>query len=374
MMNLLKKNKFYIVLSIIISLYSYMKIGNKFLPIERLSVASAIGYDAIKKGDGENVNYVVPISVYTYPKDEVSTITISGEAGTIPETREVRQTQSTGKFIVGLERVLVIGETAAKFGIRNIFESLFANRTVNDTAFLMVSKQKSEDILKFKVEGYPSSGEYLEGIIQQARDFNFAPNNYKILDAYVRLISEGRNLALPYIEIENDRIRVSGMALFKGEKMIAKLDMSDSKIMNLLREDKVKGIITIKKDAKEYTNFYGTSKRKVSCSKKDDKFIFNIEISLKGEIVSNSIYPNVAENPEVIKKIEEDVKKEVETVCMRFLEKMQSEYKVDALELGRYGVAVHGHGSGIDWDEEVSQAEINVNVKVKITEIGRGDY
>ncbi|WP_139904118.1 Ger(x)C family spore germination C-terminal domain-containing protein [Clostridium thermarum] len=125
---------------------------------------------------------------------------------------------------------------------------------------------------------------------------------------------------------------------------------------------------------KEYASFYGTSKRRVKCTREAGRYIFDIDLSLKGEVISNSLYPNLAEEPEAIKIAEAQFAEEAEKKCTEFIKKMKSEYKIDCLSLGRNAAAKYGRRTGVDWNEVVSNSEIRVNVKVKVTEIGRGDY
>jgi len=62
---------------------------------------------------------------------------------------------------------------------------------------------------------------------------------------------------------------------------------------------------------------------------------------------------------------------------MDFIEKMQSEYKIDAIELGKIAAATFGRHSGTNWNEVICNSDltnINVKVKVKVDTMGRGDY
>jgi Ger(x)C family germination protein len=371
-LTVMRKNKLLLGMLAIVIAYAFFKIGNKYQPIEKLSVPSAIGYDILKK-DGR-IFYEAPISVYNYPDQNVSTMLLSGEAGTLTETRGIRQLQSNGKFVIGLERALVIGEDAAWFGIKPMVDALFSNRTVNDTGYVVICKGKAKDILGVKIEGSPGPGEYISGLVEHLTDFNFIANNYRLIDTFVRIDSEGRSLILPYLEYKNNKYEMTGLALFSKDKMVKCLNIEEAKILNLLRESNVRGLVTIKKDEEHYANFYGNSKRTVKCYEEDGRFIFYIKLDLKGEMLSNSYYDNIAISPETIKKVEEDMKNIVEEECKEFIKKMQNEYKLDCLELGRYGVAKVGHDTGIDWDKAVSNADIRVTARVKITEIGRGDF
>jgi hypothetical protein len=64
-------------------------------------------------------------------------------------------------------------------------------------------------------------------------------------------------------------------------------------------------------------------------------------------------------------------------MCMDFIGKMQSQYKIDVLELGRVAAANFGRGTGTDWNEVICNVDltnIKVNVNVKVDNMGRGDY
>ena len=70
-------------------------------------------------------------------------------------------------------------------------------------------------------------------------------------NAILSMDAEGKNIVSPYIEMMEDGIKITGMVVFKKDKLAAILDMKDTKIMNMLRENKVKGILTIQKDSEK---------------------------------------------------------------------------------------------------------------------------
>ena len=179
---------------------------------------------------------------------------------------------------------------------------------------------------------------------------------------------------MPYIEKTDKGIEITGMALFKKDKMVTKINIDELKIMNMLKENDVKGILTIQKNANEYINYYATSKRKIFCTKEGSKYKFTINIDLKGDIIADTLYKNLQDSPkkdaEFNKKMAEEVKKK----CYDFIAKMKNQYKVDCLDLGQVAAAKYGRQTGVDWNSIVCNSQIEVNVKVKIQKTGRGDY
>ncbi|MBU3145108.1 Ger(x)C family spore germination protein [Clostridium sp. CF012] len=356
------------------------------VPMERLNIAAGFGYDIVKELNGY-VQYSIPISIYDFKKrekeaamstDEKEEITeqgssnIKAKASSIGETREQRQLNSSKPLIIGTEKIAILSEEAANYGIKDIINILFANAKTNDSDIFSVCKGKAEDILKVKVEGYPSSADYMGGIIRNSTDYNFLSINYSLLNIYVALDSEGENLVLPYLEIKDEKICITGMALFKGDKMDYVIPMEESKIMNMLREKKGKGILSLQEGPDKYINYDAKVKRKVKCNKTEGKYEFIIELDFKGDIINNTLYKDMKKENE--STFEELMGKKTEKMCNDFLDKMKNVYKIDCLNLGMVAAAKYGRETGVDWNKEVSNADIKVNVKVEIDKMGIGQY
>lgn len=370
----IKKNKFFIILISCIAIYTIMNPGEEMVSIEDMDIPSGIGYDLIKNSQGE-ILYSIPINVYIFGQQEkISQFLRIGVDKSLTLTRKNRQTKSNRKFILGLEKVVLISEEFAGMGIRAVADVFINNPDVNDIGLMAVCKGKTEDLLRLNIEGYAASSDYIEGMIENSKNNNFFSDKYKFIDVVVQMDAEGRIVVLPYMEIIGEMPHITGAAVFSKDKMVTKLDLYESRIMNLLREDKVKGILWLEGENEENVNFQGKSKRKVKCSKIGDRYVFTIDLTMKGEIVENDMYVDIDEDPKALKKLEEDLALKLKEMCNEFINKMQQEYGRDFLELGWIGAAKFGRGKGINWDEAVSKAKIEVNTKVVIERLGRGKY
>ena len=195
------------------------------------------------------------------------------------------------------------------------------------------------------------------------------------MNTIVRIDAEGRNATLPYIEIVDGNIKLTGLALFKDDKMIAKTNIDEARIINILKHNKVKGILTLQDSSKRYINFYAESKRTVECYKEDNKFRFVINLSLNGPIISNTLYENSKNNPELLKEVTKNIETNLKKTCENFIkDKIKGQYKADVLGLGKFAAGKYGRGTGIDWNKVVSESIIDVNINIKIDNEGRGDY
>lgn len=322
-----------------------------------------------------NIQYRLPVSASTYKEDEsYENIINTGIGSTIGQTREDRQRKIGRRFFLGLNRVCLIEEECATYGIRPIIDIEFKNPIFNDSCFLVVCKGKSEAYLAYNSLGYDNSATYISDMVKNSPNYNFFNRNYNLKNVFLSMDAEGRNIVCPYIEKNADGIEITGMAVFVKDKLAAVLNIKDARVMNMLRENKVKGILTILNESGEYINYEAKSKRKITVKKIGDKYDFVIDLNLDGDIINNTLYKNLSGNIDVTKKFEEDMSKQVEKMCMIFLDKMKNEYKVDCLQLGWIAAAKYGRDTGADWNKVVSNSDIKVNVKVHVNKVGRGQY
>jgi Ger(x)C family germination protein len=367
--------KKYLIIIIGIFIYVFITLGQERVPIEDVEAISGIGYDIEIKGE-DIIEYSIPISTNIYKVSGSQVNLVFKEPGqNVGEVIQKRQEKMSKKVVQGQEKIVLISEDYAKYGLKTLIEDRFRNAETNDMAYMAVCKGKTESYLKYKVKGYSNSSEYIGGLIEVSTNYTFFPDNYKLIDAYVRIGAEGRSLALPYIEITEEGIEITGMAIFKEDKLVEVVDEKNSTMLNLLRDSNVKGILSLQKSPKVYIDFEGkTGKRKVRCYKQGDKYSFNIDLSFIGTVINNEMYVNMLEDIKEKKEFEKDMAKSIEKQCNDFIKTMKSDYKVDCLALGREAAAKYGRQKKIDWNEVVSSADIKVNVKVKVDLQGKGDY
>ena len=342
-------------------------------PIEELNIISGLGNDIEIKGN--IVKYTTPFSVYLFESEGKIESTLKiGTGSNLAETRQTRQLMDDKQSILGLEKVFVLSQDTASYGIKSIIDLLFRNSNLNATAYTMVCKGKAADILGMNIKGYPSSADYIQGLIKNSVYYNFFSNNYKGLDMFFSIDSEGRNLALPYIEMTDKGVNITGMALFNKDKMVTKIDINQLKIMNIMRENNVRGILSIQQTPKEAVSYHATSKRKISCTKEGDKYKFTINIDLNGDIINDTLYKGLDKDPKKTDEFDTVMAEQVKKNCNDFITKMKNVYKVDCLQLGQIAAAKYGRQTGADWNPIVCNSEIEVNVKVNIVKTGRADY
>ncbi|MCI1715443.1 Ger(x)C family spore germination protein [Clostridium sp.] len=377
----MKKNKILIIIPLLCMICAFFMVGIKNADaVENLEIVAGIGSD-IEYNTPNLVSYSIPLSTYIFgdtgedgENTRISSTIRKGVGKTIGETRENRQSISDKKSILGFEKVYVISESNAVYGIEPIIDVLFKNPQLNDTGYFVICKGKAEDMLSHKVKGYPSSSDFIEGLMKNEFNYSFFPKNTKITDLYTSLYVEGVNPVIPYIEICDGKIKVSGMALFKDANMVAKSNPDDSKWLNLMRNDRSFGIVSLQKSSKNYADFYADSSRKISVDRIDGKLHFTIELKLKGNTITNTYFKDLSKNVNTRELFEKEIGEIVHKNCCLVINKMKMEYKTDCIGLGQYAAAKYGRWSNTDWNKEVLDSSIDVNVKVSVENCGRGSF
>lgn len=370
----MNKKKYFIIIVGILT-YIFILLGQERIPIEELETVTGIGYDVERKGE-DIIQYCIPISTTIFKPGGMSVnLVFKGQGQNIGEVIQKRQEEMSKKFVQGQERVVLVSEDYARYGLKTLLDDRFRNAEANDMAYMVVCKGKAGDYLKYKVKGYNNASEYIGGLVETAVNYNFFGDDYKLIDAYVRIGAEGRCLLLPYIEITENGIEITGIAIFKEDKMIALSDEKNSRMLNILKNDGSKGILSLQKTPEAYIDFEGkTGKRKVRCNKQGDKYSFNVDLMFIGTVINNEMYIGIEKEISKKKEFEKDMAKTIEKECYDFLNIMKNDYKVDCISLGKIAAAKYGRQKKIDWDTVVCNADIKVNVKVKVDSQGRGDY
>ncbi len=207
-----------------------------------------------------------------------------------------------------------------------------------------------------------------------AKYSNFFSTYYKISDIFLNLDAEGKNILLPAIDEVNKKLKITGLCIFKKDKMIGSLNMLDSKAINMLCDTNGKGIVSLALSPEKHLDYYATVKRKVTVSKQGNHYKYVIDLKFMGDIVSNTIYTKLQSKTTINDEVQTELEKTIKQSCEAIVDKLKHQYKVDALSLGQYAVAKYGRGKSIDWDEVFTNADIEINVKVQLDRTGRGEY
>lgn len=368
----MKNHKGMILIIVAIIAYIFMLPKDTATPVEQCNILSGIAIDLIRKGEKE-FEHKTAISSYIFNKqNEVSVQIIKGKAKNFALLRQNLETNNNYKYVYGHEKVILIGEEYAKNGIRDSIDKYFNHQDINDLCRVAVCRGLATDIISKYGNEFTPASEFMDKLMKFNLEDNFFSDDSKLIDVFVRIDGEGRNVVLPYIDIQDGRITITGIAIFNEDKMVKQLDLNDARIINCLRNNESKGQFILEEDNKSYAAITGVVKRKVECEINDKKFKFIINLDLHGDIVTNLIYTDMLTNNNTIKKFEEEISKKTEEKFQSYIDKNKSDS--DCLELGVIAAAKFGRRKIDDWGKVIENSDVRVKVKIHVDKIGQGLY
>lgn len=372
-MNKIFKYYFYGTVTIIfILIYLIYFKDYQFTPIENYNFMAGVGFDI--NASLTTDKYEVPVSVYEYnPDGSVSSFLLDAIGSSTVEARIDRQLHSGKSFCLGTEKTYVFSKEISYNGIAAALDGLLNNTQVPNRALFVTTSNSPKDILALNIPGYPSSPDYIDGLMSSLKVHTFYTGNSSLFDAYVNNRTEGKKFVAPNIDIINNKLYLTAFSIFNNGKMIASVPVSSMINFNLLRNNKCHGLLNYTENSKNFLTFTTSSKRKVVCKKKDNKFFFDIYIEASGKIVNNNYMNNLSISLDQKYALEKRIATHYETSLQSFVDNMKSYYKVDLLDLGFVAASKYGRNLISDWDETVTTSPIKVHFKFSIDEFGIGN-
>lgn len=348
-------------------------------------------------GEINDMMIVAGVAVdYDKNKDEYI-LTIEGIENDVEEGAKGEVFQSKGKTVFDAIRnmikkvgrklywahasILIIGKDTAENGIIPIIDLFLRGRELDQSLHVLICEEQfaekipnSQVIKSLKINSYR-----IEKTIEEEENlskylgislWNFVKN----------MNEEGISPTLPIVrlkQVEDKKIaEVLGMAVFKGDKFVGKLDEKDAKFFMMIRNELKGGILTVesKLDSKETTIALEVldNKTKVKPLYQDEKLIMKIDVQTTvrvGEIGGEENFIDKKGR----ETLSNDTKKMIEASIQDVIAKVQKEYRSDIFGFGslvKNKMPKVWKELKYDWDRIFSSLEIEVNVDLQISSSG----
>ncbi|MDO6355683.1 Ger(x)C family spore germination protein [Caloramator sp. CAR-1] len=335
--------------------------------IERTSVIAGIGHDIDKdKTLSSSFEFIVFKSQNVFDK---SVVTTKGKS--IFEMFNKRLLITKRRHLPGTVRTLLISEERGKFGISDIIDAFLRDQERNLNTTVAVSKQRTEEILKLNAKDSNTMAEEIEDLIKSSYEANFTQRDTNIKDFFNMYYQEGRHIMLPYIEKYKDTVKVSGIAVFKKDKLIFTITEEDTKYINLLRNEKAQGYLTFFDGNLKSLDLFCSSRRNVKVEINDNKIAYNIYLLIYSSVKEANIDDAQELTKDKLIELEEKYSDELTKQLQEIADKYQNKYGTDIFDVQKYAVAKLGRDK-IDFIEEnFINSNIKISAKIKILSSGR---
>lgn len=337
--------------------------------IDDVQLQSVLGFDKEDNGYIGTALY----SDYTGDEKKGGSVTLQGKGKKAHIIRSAINGQSPKPIEIGKLNLLIFGKELAENGVSYFVETVCRDPLIGSNMYLAVSDVSAGEILNKSKE---KNSKYLYKLIEQ----NYKNQNLPIptLQSFLfDYYGEGRDISIPYLKInQKGKVEVSGLALFKKDKLALTLNQKETVLYKILRGRVIGGetAFNIHKGQKEdlalLTILDGKNRRSILTKDSNSKVTYNL--TLKGMVKD---YPHwldlrKKENNILLKKqLEHQMQKDMEKLFVKL-----QEHQVDPLGIGDLDRAYSKKWNEREFYEKVYPTiALDVNVKIQLFQAGIGE-
>jgi len=358
--------KKYLILIVIILLssgcFDYQELNNRAI-ISGISV------------DYNNDNYEITMEILTSQKSEnqnsenSKTYYIDGEANTIPEAFQKANLKLAKEPYYSHLKVVILSEQIAKEKLDHVLDYFVRDPSIRNIFIPIVAKDcEAKTLLKNNSKENSVVSESIQRMIEtnSMTDQVRVPINFQnFLDS---IISPYKDAYLNTISIKDENLYLSGLAIFKGQKMQTILNTEDTVTFNVLQNNAQNYYVKLACPKKEnaYTTIDFYDNNKTSIEVKDNKL--SIKSNLNGSVISDECGYDFRD-PQSYQILNEQATPYIEKQFDKVLTKIQ-QYQTDILAINEnnYKKKKQPITNWFDY-EKTYQINININKNGLVFEV-----
>ncbi|WP_239633805.1 Ger(x)C family spore germination protein [Paenibacillus sp. H1-7] len=279
--------------------------------------------------------------------------------------------QTRNPIEYGQLRMLLYGKEYSRKGIADMMQNLCHDSKLSTRMQLGVTDKEASDILAAVAQSEESY--FLSDMIEHhIKNGTLPHNNLQI--ALFNYYGKGRDLFLPYLKLTEGKIVVDGLALFKDDKYVTKINMQEAFLLKMLIENSDNGTYlasiraTEQQSASPVLLHSISSKVKYSLNRLHPQPSLSVLVHMDAQIkyVPDWIDPTSSAHRSML---ENELGSYFEQVLQALLS-LCKKHNVDPAGLGDFV-----RSRSIRWNEQEFQAsypqmQTQVTVKLKIVETG----
>lgn len=352
-------------------------------PVDKLGIISNI---TIEKLDDERIKLNIVRPTFEIDKKELTHNT-TVEANSISEALNELQKKGSKTYVLGQVNTLLIGKDIAADGIEDLLFQLDHITDFKKQALLSILDSTIEDLKKFEGPQQERIGILILDTIESSVKRQQIPETkfHQIMNIYSL---EGKEIVLPSISIDSNdnNVVVQSLVVFKGDKMVGKIDITESIPYMIISSPQVNELLI--NIPSEYTIEYGLdklsviirdSKAKIKTKIEEGIPVIHVDIELLVDehsyITKDALdteFNNVSmDNENIIKYTENAISNYLENATLQLIKKTQQEFESDIFGFGeKVRVQNNQYFKSINWKEEYPKAQITCSYTVNLRKLG----
>lgn len=327
-----------------------------YYELNELAIVVGIGIDY------QDEEYIITYEVISNNVDKESadtksyTVTMQNES--FPVALDLTSDAITKRAYFSHADLLVLSKSVAKNHIEDILDYLLRNNNIRETLNVVIT-DTPEQLLSATSENLA----VVSKTVNDAIDADRYSGSYAVKKKFITMAQEiltfGEDAAITIVDIDNDKIMMEGLALFKDYKMIDTLAKEDIPYFNLLKGETNDVVLEHDFDGKLFS---------ASIYKSDIDFSMTdnaIEISgdVYAQVLANRPEFNL-KKPSDIKTIEEALTKVINEKLTEFVENLQTK-ESDILYLGQNYYNHKRIKDKMLWTKVKVKSNVNFNISKK---------
>ncbi|GEN83793.1 germination protein [Sporosarcina luteola] len=346
--------------------------------LEEVGLTTLVGYDLAKEDGVESTAIIRQVG--TELQSKVSIIT--AENATIQGTRAKVNRRAAEKLESGQLRGVLFGDEFAKKGIGHSIDTSLKNPAISEGMLLAVVEGDTKSLLEYEYPSIDEIGQHIHKLLDQniKSEQVISSTLHEVSYDYYAV---GRDIALPIIKRDEELVDISGIALFKKDKMVGTLLVDDSFYVKLSRDDyhngthelKVKGdelSSTLLKDPPDEISLVfdpiKTHRNLKLVDLKQPEFDMNISIQARILEIKDNINIGDAKSAE---ELEKAISKKLKSEISRVIAYCQ-EIGSDVFGYGEYyrSSVRNSELTEEKWREMYKEMKVNVNIDFTLIRSG----
>ncbi|PEL08357.1 Ger(x)C family spore germination protein [Bacillus sp. AFS017336] len=331
--------------------------------VNQLNIIEATGFDLVKP---KQIKGTVVFPVFR-PTGQTEFSVSSANGETIKKVRERLDSQIRYRLISGQLRVVTFSLELAKKGIFPIIDTFNRDPAVGNIIQLAIVDGETVDLLSLKQYSKENIALYMYDLL--LHNSQTGPFPYTDFATFIYQYFEvGQDAYLPVLKIVNDKIKLTGIAVFKQDKLITILPWKYAFIFKGMMEDYKQGLHQFKIDGEYVAIDNLTSKSKYIVKLKKGKPEFTIYLNMNARIQEYTGDKPII-FPKHIKQLTKAIRKDIEKNANELISLLQ-EKNIDPIGLGSKLEAHQRNFNLKKWKKEYSSAKIKVKVNLDILHTG----
>ena len=336
--------------------------------IEKTQFAKYITVDPLPK---QPDNYLFSIQFPVLREDSPEKVnTLSTTAPSLKSSISNFQTRTMGWISLGMLRTIIFNQTIAKQGLLPHLDTLWREPIVPGSVTMAIcTNKKAIEIEGIQPAPVEDTGVYLDELFDTTSKNSLYPEK-SLNDFFISLKTSGKEATIPLLKYGKDDIKIVGLALFRKDKMVGKIEIPETRALLLIQEKFVKGPIDLKIQDYHVNYYVQQVKTKINVNYSKDRFDFEINSKLEVDVTENTSEKRLIGNKAALNKMEKFLARALKKEMHKLFGQLQTQQS-DVIGLGQRAKAKYPqYYNKKYWNQQFSQAKIHIHIDVSIRRFG----